>query len=262
VPASRKLLMVIPISTDQFNETAKSYVAPVLASGFTLDVVNIPKGFPAIQSRFSLEHNAQHVVDLVCELGPKYNGVFVSDFDGCGVESCREILSVPVVDAFAPQASIAMSLAQTFSIITPSDTLIGLDISHPRALGLTESLASVRPMDISVNDLGKHDEVIDRAYDASVKAITQDGAQAILLGCSAMMNVAKPLSARLAADRYPAIVIDPNLAAVAFLQMLVRCGLSQSPICYPTPPELLAAAQKNGQVKPMVRSRAGGVVGA
>jgi Asp/Glu/hydantoin racemase len=264
VPATKKLLMVIPVNTSQYNDIAKAYVAPVIAEGFTLDVVNITRGFPAIQSRFSLEHNATHVAELIGQLfletDAGYDGVFVSDFDGCGVDSCRELLSVPVVDAFAPQACIALSLAQTFSIITPSDTLVGMDIAHPRQMGLTQSLASVRPMNVGMNELDKTDEVIDHAFDAAVAAITHDGAQAILLGCSALMNVADPLAKRLADEQYPVPVMDPNLAAVGFLQMLVRCGWSQSPLCFPTPPEVKYPAGDR-QIKPRARPRASGVIG-
>lgn len=262
MPTDKKLLMVIPVNTDQYNDRAREYVAPVVAPGFTLDVVNIRKGFPAIQSRFSLDHNARHVVELVADIGPDYDGVFVSDFDGCGVEACREVLAIPVVDAFVPQASIALSLAETFSILTLNDTLVGLDISHPRMLGLTESLASVRPMDIRMTDLADLDRVVDHAFDASVAAITHDGAQAILLGCGALMGVAEPLAKRLVEARFPATVLDPNRASIAFLQALVRCGYSQSALCYPTPPELRDEARARGQLKPAPRPRGSGVLGA
>ena len=259
-----KLLMVIPINTSRFNKAAKAYVKPVIAPGFTVDVMSIDAGFASIQSRYSLERNAEHVTALVEKIGPGYDGVFISDFDGCGADTCREILKIPVVDGFGPQASIALTLAQTFSIITPNDTLVGLDLAHPRALGLDDSLVSVRAMDLSMAELGTHDLVMQRAFDASVLAIEHDGAQAILLGCTAMMGVARPLADLLARNGLPVPVLDPNLAGVAFLQMLVSCGLSQSALCYPTPPELILHPPPGyaNQVKPLPRSRANGAGGA
>ena len=258
--SKKKLLMVIPINTSRFNKAAKAYVKPVIAPGFTLDVMSIDSGFDSIQSRYSLERNAEHVTALVEKVGPKYDGVFISDFDGCAADACREILNIPVLDGFGPQASIALTLAQTFSIITPNDTLVGLDIAHPRALGLDDTLVSVRAMDLRMNEMDKLDLVLGHAFEASVLAIQHDGAQAILLGCTAMMGVAQPLAERLASYGLPVPVLDPNLVGVAFLQMLVRCGLSQSALCYPTPPELRLRPPPGyaHQLKPLPRPRMNG----
>jgi allantoin racemase len=254
--AKKKLLVVIPINTDAYNEQARDYIAPVVAPDFTFDVANIEGGFPAIQSRYSLQRNAQFVTQLVVERGPSYDGVFVSDFDGAGVDACRECLTIPVVDGFGPQASIALNLAQTFSIITLSDTLIGLGMEHPRAMGISQNLVSIRAMDLKVSELWSDPQAVqDRAFDAAKRAVDHDGAQALLLGCTAMMGLAEPLAERLAAAGLAVPVIDPNRASVTYLQMLVRCGLSQSPRCYPTPPELsqepatAAHLEKSGQIK-------------
>jgi allantoin racemase len=240
--------MVIPVNTDRFNQAARAHVQPVVSPDFSLDVVNISGGFEAIQGRYSLQENAQHVVDLIRRLsqGPQglpYDGVFVSDFDGCGVEVCRELLSVPVVDGFGPPTSIAITLAETFSIITPDDKLVGLDLLHPRAMALGRCFASVRPMGLSVAQLGDQELVVEQAFEQSREAIRHDGAQAIVLGCTAMLGVADPLAHRLAAHGLPVPVVDPNWAGVTYLQILVRCGLSQSRQCYPMPSELTATAK-------------------
>ena len=232
--------MVIPINTSKFNAAAKQYVNDLIYPGIELDVVNIKHGFPAIQSRFSLDRNAQYVANLVQKKGRRYLGVFVSDFDGCGVEACQEILTIPVIDAFRPQAAVAITLAQSFSIITPHDSLLGLDASHPRAMGLENYLASVRPINLTVEQMGETDEVVERVYEASRAAIKEDGAQSIILGCSAMMNVAGPVAERLRNEAgYNVPVMDPNRIAIMYLQMLIAAKLCQSKVCYPTPRELI-----------------------
>ena len=236
----KKLLMVIPINTDQYNANAKLVVEPVLAPDVDLDVVNIDGGTPFIQSRWAISQNAPHVIERVQQAQDDgYNGVFVSDFDNCGVEPAREVVRIPVIGGFAPQVLTALSLAQTFSIITMSDSLLALDRTHVRAFGQMENLQSIRSIDMVIAQAGDdHDELVRKVYLSALEAIKYDGAQAIVLGCTAMIGVAAPVMKRLADDNMPAVVTDPNLVGIAYLQMLVRCGLTQSGLTYLFPENL------------------------
>lgn len=233
------LLMIIPINTGIFNAAAKKWIEPVVAPDFRVEVHNLDKGRPAIESRWALAVNAFHVIELVRKLDEgQYAGIFISDFDRTGVDACRELVRIPVIGGFEAQALTAVALAQTFSIITLSQSLVSLDRTHARALGIAENLASVRTLDIRVDHLGDVGCVRERALDASKKAIEDDGAQAIILGCTGMLDVAPWLEIQLAKAGYPVPVLDPNRAAICHLQMLVRCGLTQSATTYPHPPGL------------------------
>lgn len=236
----KKLLMVIPINTDQYNANAKRVVEPVLAPDVDLDVVSIDCGTPFIQSRWAIAQNSPHVIERVRNAEKDgYDGVFVSDFDNCGVEPAREVVRIPVIGGFAPQVLTALSLAQTFSIITMSDSLLALDRTHVRAFGQIENLRSIRSIDMVIAQAGAdHDELARKVYLRALEAIRKDGAQAIVLGCTAMIGVAEPVTKRLAEDGMEVVVTDPNLVGIAYLQMLVRCGLTQSGLTY-LPPENL-----------------------
>ncbi len=235
----KKILMVIPINTDRYNVDAYRFVKPMLAPDFELDVANISSGTPFIQSRWAINQNAPHVVELIRKEADKYDGVFVSDFDNCGVEPAREVVRIPVVGGFAPQVLTALSLAQTFSIVTMSDSLLALDRTHVRAFGQIENLQSVLSIDMTIDRAGAdNDELVSKVYLKALQAITRDSAQAIVLGCTAMIGVAEKVRDRLASDGYQTVVTDPNLVGVAYVQMLVRCGLSQSRLTYKFPENL------------------------
>lgn len=234
----KKILMIIPINTTMYNDIARNYVDSVLAPDFSIDVMNIDAGTPDIQSRWAISQNAPHIVELVLKHHKEYDGIFISDFDHAGVGAARECVRIPVVGGFGPQALTALELARTFSIVTIRDAMRSLDRSHSREYGIWENLRSVRAINLGVERLGDIELVRDHLYNESLAAIKHDGAQAILLGCTALMDAAGYVEQKLAKDGYPGIVMDPNLVSICFLQMLIRCGLCHSEMAYGYPPNL------------------------
>jgi Asp/Glu/hydantoin racemase len=139
-------------------------------------------------------------------------------------------------------------LSEKFSIVTVLGNLIPLFREHVRGQGITENLASIRAIDIPVPDLAddsKREELILKLLDECQKAVDEDGAEAIVLGCTGMIDIAKEVSGLLS-DYYskPVPVIDPNGAAIGYLELLIRNKLTHSKITYPKPPEEAELAKK------------------
>ena len=244
----KRLLLIIPINESQYNEPLKGFLAPYLAPDFDLDVKNIEQGTKHIASRWDLQENGTHIARLVHEIGKQYDGIFISDFDGAGMEAAREVVRIPVVDGFLPQCMAALTLSSTFSIIAPDDALVSLDISHPRMMGVAAAMSSVRSLGLSIADLGdptKSQLVEDAVYEQAEQAIEHDGALAILLGCTALIGVAAKVSKRLRNRKVDGKdspldvpVMDPNICGLTHLQALVRAGLAQCGRSYGYPPNL------------------------
>lgn len=201
-----------------------------------IEVDNIKKGNISIESRWDRMINAPHVVDMVVHAEKEgFDGVFVSDFDYCGVEEAREVVDIPVIGGFRPSVFTAMSLGDKFSIITILDSVRDLQVSHMGLFGITDNLASIVPIDLPVHDLINKDSVINKAVECAKKAIEEDMASSILFGCTGFMSIASQVSQRLINAGYDVPVIDPNHAAVNFLYLLVRNNLKQSRRTYLKP---------------------------
>ncbi len=69
-----------------------------------------------------------------------------------------------------------------------------------------------------------------------IKAIEQDNAHALVLGCTGFMGVAAELQERLWLKGYDVPVIDPAFAATKMLEILIAMGVKQSRLTYMTPP--------------------------
>lgn len=229
-----KVRIIVPANTTTFNHRIRDAVEPVLPLDVKLDVKNISIGNDCIQNRYNLAENAMGVVDLAQQTEEEgYHGIFVTDFDMCGVAPSREVVDIPILGAFRATAYTAMMLSEKFSIITIMDSTVGMQLKHVKSFGLMENFASIRSINCHVNDLQNTEEVIALVFQACCVAIEQDGAQSFLLGCTGFMSVAEPVS-RMLTDKYGGYVpvMDPNMTAFSYLMLLVRNGYSQSRLCY------------------------------
>ena len=233
-----RMKIIIPINDNAYNEELLEVAQSAAPPGLEIHVDNIKEGNTSIESRGDRMTNAPHVVDMVIEAEREgYNGVFVPDFDYCGVEEAREVVNIPVIGGFRPSVFTAMSLAQRFTIITVLDSVLDMQRAHVRTFGIEPNFASIIPIDLPVHQLSDKEKVIEKSYECAVQAIEQDGADAFVFGCTGFMHIADAVAVKLY-DQYQVNipVIDPNKAAVNFLYMLMRTHQMQSRLTYCVPP--------------------------
>jgi allantoin racemase len=231
---SYRICVIAPVNTDAYNERIRSAIKTVQPSDIEVDVRNIDAGHDCIENRCNLATNAPAVFRLAVELEKEgFDGIFVTDFDMCGVEACREVVDIPVLGGFVPCAFTALALSQRFSIITILDSTKGMQFDHVRTYGLMEGFASIRAIDCRVEDLSDMKKVIEHVYRTGLVAIREDGAESLLLGCTGFVGVAAAVQARLTKTLKAFVpVIDPNQAAFGMLVSMVRAGLRPSRLCY------------------------------
>lgn len=229
-----RVAIIAPVNTDRYNSLLLEAVAPVLPPDFAVEVRNITEGHDCIESRTDWLHNGYPVVELAKALQQEgFAGIWLSDFDMCGVEAAREVVDIPIIGGFPTSAFTALGLSQRFSIITILESTKAMQQGHVLTYGLSESFASIRVIDCPVDQLASVDVVTVRAFEQALKAVKDDGAQSILLGCTGFVGVAARLTTLLteALGTYVP-VIDPNQAGFSYLVSLVRMGLRPSRLCY------------------------------
>lgn len=102
---------------------------------------------------------------------------------------------------------------------------------------LDDRFVSIRNVNIPVMDLADHEKVCAAVLKESVAAITEDGAQAIVLGCTGFVDVAETVKERLLSDyTYDVPVLEAGQSAVMMCQLYAKMGLKQSRITYMRPP--------------------------
>ena len=128
---------------------------------------------------------------------------------------------------------VASSLCNKFSVTTILKNVIPLIEENAMVYGISGKLVSVRAIDIPVHDLQKDSEATVKAIrEEGRKAIEEDGAELLVLGCTGMTGMAEKIR-----DALGVFVVDPLPTALKYAETLVSLGLSQSKIAYPPPPE-------------------------
>lgn len=233
-----KLRVIIPITDTQFNESVREEVGSVAAPDVAVSYVNIAHGPASIESRYAELLASPGILARAEEAQREgIDGLFIDCFGEPGVSVVREKVDIPTVGGFEPAALTACLIARRFSVITVLQNVVPMIETLAKDLGVTSSLVSVREVDIPVSDLGDRKKLEEKLFEEAQRAIDQDGAEAIVLGCTGMLEVARSLGRLLKVKGKPAPVIDPTTAAITMLEGLVRNKLSQSRLTYFSPPK-------------------------
>jgi allantoin racemase len=232
-----RIRIVVPIITTAFNAEVLKEAAQFAAPDVALEVVNIRKGPASIESGFDEMLAAPAIVEEVVRAEKEAcDGVFIDCFGDPGVVAAREMVEIPVVGAFQPAALTACALAGRWSVITVLKNVVPMLRDLARRLGVESNIASVRDIDTPVLEL-QHKEAFQKRLLAQIdRAVSEDGAEAVVLGCTGMSGVARRLQGEMAGSGKPVPVIDPTAAALGYLQLAIRGGLAHSKLCYRSPP--------------------------
>ncbi len=142
-----------------------------------------------------------------------------------------------MVGGFAPAVLMATALAGRWSIVTVLRDVVPLCRDLARKHGLESNMASVRVLDIPVLALSDQDRLKKRTLEESLAAVRDDGAEAIVLGCTAMLGLGEYLRRGLKEEDLDIPVVEPTAAALGFLESMIRSKVSHSKLTFPTPRE-------------------------
>ena len=189
-----------------------------------LVVVNIPHGPDSMESAYDEAIAAPYILQQVVSAETEgCDAVVIDCAADPALRAAREISELPVVSAGEASYHAAMMVAGKFSVITVLPTTANEISDHLRMYEFSSRVASVRSANVPVLALEDEQEAEEHLYAAARKAIDEDGAQAIVLGCTGMMAMRDSLEKRLGVP-----VIEPYLAAIQFAASLVRMKLRQS----------------------------------
>ena len=238
-----KILYVVPgtmskteLGTKEL-ERRKKILQSQAGDDTVVDITDIEQGPSSIESAYEEYLSIPETVYRVTQAEKDgYNGVILGCFGDPGLDAMREMVKIPVVGPGETSMSVAALLGHRFSIITVMDSVVPSLEKLARVIGVEKKLASVRPANIPVLDLAKDLEASKRKMiEESKKAIEDDGADVIVLGCMSMafMGVSDEMQGTLGAP-----VVNPALVSLKYLEGLVSSNLSHSKKAYPFPPKM------------------------
>ncbi|KQV28382.1 Asp/Glu/hydantoin racemase [Rhizobium sp. Root1203] len=219
-----RILLVNPNTTASMTEKAAIAARAVAAAGTDIIPATSRMGPASIEGHYD---GALAIPGLLSELRERvaagYDAAVVACFDDTGLEAARSFADVPVLGLCESAIATAGFLAQRFTVVTTLERSRVLIENLVRRYGMGER-AKVRASDIPVLELDDPASGAIATLRAEIeRALREDGAEAIVLGCAGMTDLARELQAI-----YGVPVVDGVTAAVKQAEALVSLGLSTS----------------------------------
>ncbi|MEM2104042.1 MAG: aspartate/glutamate racemase family protein [Candidatus Bathyarchaeia archaeon] len=230
-----RIYIIVPVLKNEvFEEVTRRELEAVKRKDVEINVVSLNKGPASIESAYDEELAAPWILERVKEAEEKgFDAVIIDCMGDPALFAAREIVKIPVVGPCLTSLALASTICDRFSIIAVLDRLKPVFKRKAREYGFESKLASVRSVEVPVLELeAKKEEVKAHLLSESRKALDEDGAGAIILGCTGMIGMAVELQKSLEVP-----VIDPAAASIKLAETLVDMKISQSKHEYPKPPE-------------------------
>lgn len=152
------------------------------------------------------------------------SAIIIACFDDPGLLAAREVARAPVLGIAQSALQVAMLISARFSIITTLPRSVPVIEDLVQAYGAGHACRRVRSVDLPVLALeSAPDEAFARLVAEGRKAMAEDGAEAIILGCAGMAEMCANLSETLGLP-----VIDGVVAAVKLAEALAGGGFATS----------------------------------
>jgi len=229
-----KIMVINPNTSESMTKRLRIELNRFKRSTTSLTVVNPNTGPYSIECAYDEAYAVPPTLELVKKANEEgYDAVIIACFSDPGLMAAREISMIPVIGIEETSFHVAAMLGAKFSILTPRRERIPAKRADVHAKGMDCFLSSVRSLDLSVAETDENPEKTKRRIlEVATKAVREDGAEVIILGCAGMAGYAQEIEEKIGAK-----VIDPPAVALKLAEVIVDLGLSHSKIgLYAAPP--------------------------
>ena len=217
--------VINPNTSDQMTATIAAAAREAAAPGTSISAVNPVSGPPSIEGHYDEALAVPGLLEKVREGESRgVNGHVIACFGDPGLLAAREIATAPVVGIAEAAMHLATLVAPRFSVVTTLERTCMIAQHLTERYGMTRHCASIRATEIAVLDL---DDPASNALQCITamcrRALQDDGAEALVLGCAGMANMARTLSSELGVP-----VLEGVSAGVKLAESLAALGVTTS----------------------------------
>ena len=221
-----KLRVINPNTTAEMTMGIGAAARAVAAAGTEIEAVTSQSGPVSIEGYYD---EALCLPGLLREIAAGEaagtDAHIIACFDDTGLDAARQLAVAPVIGIGEAAAHAATLIAHRFTVVTTLSRSIPALEANLLKYGF-DRRSRVRAADVAVLDLEKvGSDARQRIDDEIRRAIADDRAEAIVLGCAGMARLAADLS-----QAHGLPVIDGVGAAVKLAEMLVMLGLKTSKV--------------------------------
>ncbi len=212
-----RILVINPNTTEEMTRGIETQATRYARPDTVIEAVSPAWGPASIEGHLEEELAAVATLETIAERVDSFDGVVLACYGDPGLYAAREISPVPVVGIAEASMLMACTVAHSFSIVSTLHRVKPILEDLVRKYGLEARCASVRTTPLAVLDIDRDPDAANQQIIAEGRrAVEEDGAEAILLGCAGM----GVLDDRRVQDVLGVPVIDGVVAAVKLIEAL------------------------------------------
>jgi allantoin racemase len=221
-----RILILNPNTSEDFTRGIQEVGDAVKSSGTEVVCLNPSSGPRSIESVYDELLSCGPCLETLIANRAEFDGFIIACYSNHPViHAAREMLSQPVIGIMEASLYLACVVGHTFSVISSGDRAISMFWDAVKAFGIESRCASIRSTGTPVLALADSGgvNVEELILEEARKAVEEDGAEVISLGCAGMAGLDRRLKHELGVP-----VVDGVAAAVKIVEALVGCGVQTS----------------------------------
>lgn len=161
------------------------------------------------------------MVELVRQEEANYDAFIIACHSDVNIDVIREITAKLVIGIGEASMKLASMLGYKFSVIQTTTHSVPMKAELVKKYGLSEQCASIRSV-----DEGLPGTLVEKISSAAQRAVDQDEAEVIVLGCAGFAGLDKAVQSKVGVP-----VLSGVTCAVLVAEGLVRYGITTSKRC-------------------------------
>lgn len=186
-----------------------------------IEIISLPEGPAPRHLRYHAYEAlvVGEIVTAVYRMAADYDAFVIGCFYDLALREAREVSGKAIVTAPCESSiAIAAQLGNTFSVLVGADKAIPKMRENIRAYGLAHRLTSMRPLNMGVLEFqAQAERTLEAMLREGAKAVEEDKAEVIVLGCSAEVGFHRTLQ-----DELGVPVIDSAVAPFKYAEFLAE----------------------------------------
>jgi allantoin racemase len=223
-----KIMVINPNSSETVTGAIMESAGRAASPGTTLIAVTTKGGTRNIDSAFADYLSGAYMIRTCLDAAAVHrpDAIVLAGFGRVGLDALKEALTIPVVSIAEASMAMACLLGHRFTTLTMLQQFIPYQQDLVRVFGFEAKCASVRAININVEECVIDRERTLRELTEQIRGIVaRDQAEVVILACAGLCGYDTELS-RLAGIP----VLDPVTVGVKVAEGLVGLGLAHSKI--------------------------------
>lgn len=226
-----RILVVNPNTTASMTEKIGAAARRVASAGTEIQAVNPASGPASIEGFYDEAMSLSGLLAVIRDAS-EYDAVVIACFDDTGLDAARCLTEKPVIGIGEAAYHIASMISNRFSVVTTLARSVPALEHNLHRYGLIARCARVRSSEVAVLELERPgSDARDRISAEIGRAVAEDRAEAIVLGCAGMADLADTL-----AKVHGLPVLDGVTCAIGLAEAMVKLRILTSRVGGYSPP--------------------------